>query len=99
MKYNFHPGEAPIDTRAIIYRPQTGSRYTGKLTATTKRLIFNTRFDKAFLEINKNEISRVQVQKGFLVKKDIISLLDGSRHTFNYGALNIDTLADAINKN
>jgi len=99
MKYIFKPGEAPIDTWSIIYRPQTGSRSTGKLTVTNKRLIYNSRVDKVFLEINKNEIASVRIQKSFLTKKAIISLLDGSRHIFDYGVLSIDKLVDAINKN
>lgn len=99
MKYNLPPGEAPIDTWTINYHPQTGPRNSGKLTVTNKRLIYHAQLDRFRLEINKNEITSVQVQKGFLAKKAIINLLDGSRHTFNYGVLNIDKLVDAINKN
>jgi hypothetical protein len=99
MKYNFQPGETPIDTWSINYRQQTGGQNAGKLTVTNKRLIYNSRVDKFFFEINKNEIASVQVQKSFLAKKAIVILLDGSRHTFNYGVLNIDKLVEAININ
>ncbi len=51
---------------------------------------------EGFLEINKNDISSVETQKSFLSKKCIVTLKDGSRHTFNYGALNIDKCAAAI---
>jgi triosephosphate isomerase len=34
--------------------------------------------------------------KSFLSKKCIVTLKDGSRHTFNYGAMNIDKCAAAI---
>jgi hypothetical protein len=36
------------------------------------------------------------VQKKFLSKKCILSLTDGSKHTFDYGALNIDKTVAAI---
>jgi hypothetical protein len=97
MKYNFQPGEALIDTWSIIYRPETGSWNNGKLAVANRRLTYNTRLDKA-LEINKNEVASVEVRKSLLSKKAVISLLDGSRHTFDYGTLNIDKLVDANNK-
>ena len=54
---------------------------------------------EGYLEINKTDIKDVQVEKSFLAKKAILTLSDGSKHTFNYGALNIDKVAEAIKSN
>lgn len=51
---------------------------------------------EGFLEINKTDITGIEVQRSFLSKKCIVTLKDGSQHTFNYGALNIDKCAAAI---
>lgn len=51
---------------------------------------------EGFLEISKEDIVSVETEKSFLSKKCIVTLKDGSRHTFNYGALNIDKCAAAI---
>ena len=51
---------------------------------------------EGFLEMNKEDIVSVEVQKSFLSKKCIVTLKDGSHHTFNYGAMNIDKCATAI---
>lgn len=54
---------------------------------------------EGYLEINKEDITDVQVEKSFLSKKVICTLKDGSKHTFNYGALNVDKVAEAIKAN
>ncbi len=51
---------------------------------------------EGFLEINKEDITSLETQKSIFSKKCIVTLKDGSRHTFNYGAMNIDKCAAAI---
>jgi hypothetical protein len=51
---------------------------------------------KGYITINKADITNVEVEKSFLAKKDIFTLTDGSKHTFNYGALNINKVVAAI---
>lgn len=52
-----------------------------------------------YLEINKAVITDMLVEKTLLAKKATITLLDGSKHTFNYGVLNIDKVVEAIRTN
>jgi hypothetical protein len=54
---------------------------------------------EGYLEINKADIKDVQVEKFLFAKKAIVTLADGSKHTFNYGALNVDRVAEAIRAN
>ena len=51
---------------------------------------------EGYLEIDKQAIQAVEVQKKLLSKKCILTLSDGSKHTFDYGALNIDKTVAAI---
>jgi hypothetical protein len=74
--------------------------YDAKFDVSAKGLLSEALFAKwgseGYLEINKKDISDVKVEKSFLSKKAILTLSDGSQHTFNYGALNIDKLVDAV---
>ncbi len=74
--------------------------YDAKYDVSAKGLLSEALFIKwgseGYLEINKEEITDIQVEKSFLSKKAILTLSDGSKHIFNYGALNIDKVVDAI---
>lgn len=108
MEITLQPGEAPIDTWTLFYVPPQGGKYSGKLTVTNKRLLFDAKFDASLigvlghraarggLEIDKDDISEVELKKSFFSKKAIVTLADGSQHVFDYGAMNIDKCAEAI---
>jgi len=74
--------------------------YDAKFDYSAKGILEEFAFIKwgseGYLEINKEDIQSVETQKSFLAKKCIVTLKDGSRHTFNYGAMNIDKCAAAI---
>ena len=74
--------------------------YDAKFDVSAKGLLEEFAFVKwgseGYLEINKSDIQSVDVQKSFFSKKCIVTLTDGSRHIFDYGALNIDKCAAAI---
>ena len=46
--------------------------------------------------IPKNRIRQVETEKSYLEKKVILTLDNGGKHVFSYGALNIDRLVQAI---
>lgn len=113
MNIILQPGEQKIDTWTILYQPENGGKYNGKLTVTNQRLLYDAKFDvsakgflsellfvkwgsEGYLEINKSDIKDITTEKSFLAKKVILTLSDNSKHVFNYGALNIDKLVDAI---
>ena len=74
--------------------------YDAKYDVSAKGLLSEALFIKwgseGYLEIGKDDIRDVQVEKGFLAKKVVLTLSDDSRHIFNYGVLNVDKLAEAI---
>lgn len=74
--------------------------YDAKFDVSAKGLLEEFAFVKwgseGFLEINKNDIQNVEVQKSFFSKKCVVTLKDGSKHIFDYGALNVDKCAAAI---
>lgn len=91
-KYN---GKLTVTNKRLLY--------DAKFDVSAKGLLSEALYVKwgseGYLEIPKAEIKDVQVEKSFLAKKVIVTLTDGSRHTFNYGALNVDKLAEAIKSN
>ena len=74
--------------------------YDAKFDVSAKGMLEEFMFVKwgseGFLEINKDDIQNVEVQKSFFSKKCIVTLKDNSKHVFDYGALNIDKCAAAI---
>jgi hypothetical protein len=74
--------------------------YDAKYDVSAKGLLAEALYVKwgseGYLEISKADIKDVQVEKSFLAKKVILTLSDGSKHIFNYGALNVDKVAEAI---
>ncbi|MBL7920574.1 MAG: hypothetical protein JNJ40_09695 [Bacteroidia bacterium] len=115
MKYEMLPDEKVVDTWTILYETPKGGKYNGKLTVTTKRLLYDAKFDVSskgmieealfvkwgsedFVVIPRDRIKEVEVAKSFFAKKVILTLDNDSKHTFNYGMLNIDPVAKAIMK-
>ena len=90
-KYN---GKLTITNKRLLY--------DAKFDVSAKGLISEALFIKwgseGYLEIDKTDIKDVQVEKSFLSKKVIVTLTDDSKHIFNYGALNVDKVAEAIKK-
>jgi hypothetical protein len=91
-KYN---GKLTITNKRLLYN--------AKFDVSGKGLVNEALFIKCgsegYLEIDKADITDVQVEKDFLAKKAIVTLSDGSKHVFNYGALNVDKVAEAIKAN
>ena len=91
-KYN---GKLTITNKRLLY--------DAKFDVSAKGLLSEALFVKwgseGYLEINKADIKDVQVEKSFLSKKAIVTLTDNSKHIFNYGALNVDKVAEAIKMN
>jgi hypothetical protein len=88
-KYN---GKLTITNKRLLYDAQYDISAKGLLS----EAMFVKWGSEGYLEINKSDIADVQVEKSFLAKKTILTLSDGSKHTFNYGVMNIDKVVDAI---
>lgn len=88
-KYN---GKLTVTNKRLLY--------DAKYDVSAKGLLSEAMFAKwgseGYLEINKEQITNTAAEKSFLVKKILLTLTDGSIHTFNYGMLNTDKLMHAI---
>ncbi len=89
-KYN---GKLTVTNKRLLY----DAKYDVSAKGFLSEAMFIKWGSEGYLEISKTDISDVQVEKSFLAKKAILTLTDGSKHTFNYGALNIDKVVAAIN--
>jgi hypothetical protein len=88
-KYN---GKLVVTDRRLLY----DAKYDASIGGVIGEALLAKWGSEGFLEIDKSEIRDVEVQKSFFSKKAILTLSDGSKHVFDYGALNIDKAADAI---
>lgn len=74
--------------------------YDAKFDVSAKGLIEEALFVKwgseTFVAIPKSRIKHVEVKKTFFSKKVLVTLDDEALHTFDYGMLNIDPVAAAI---
>lgn len=108
MTPDLRPGERAIDTWTLFYLPPGGGKYNGKLTVTNQRLLYDAKLDASLLgvlsghlvegrlAIEKDAITGIDVERKLFSKKAILTLADGSRHIFDYGAMNIDKCVAAI---
>lgn len=88
-KYN---GKLTVTNKRLLY----DAKYDVSAKGLLSEALFVKWGSEGYLEIDKSQITDVQVEKSFLSKKVILTLSDGSKHTFNYGALNVDKVAEAI---
>lgn len=88
-KYN---GKLTVTNQRLLYDAKFDVSAKGFLS----ELLFVKWGSEGYLEINKADIKDVTVEKSFLAKKAIVTLNDESKHIFNYGALNVDKVVEAI---
>ena len=110
MAVSLCPGETEIDSWTLFYRPPNGDRISGKLVITNRRILFDAKFNASvaaaltndyvkvdgLLEIDKAHVTGVNVETKLLSKKVHLTLADGSRHTFDRGAMSPDPIVEAI---
>ena len=112
MAIELEQGEAELGSWTLNYIPPSGGRYTGKLIVSDRRVLFDAKFDTSltgtlkelfimsgsheYLSIPKESIRSVEVKSSMLKKKVIVTLHDGTDHTFDYGMLSVDKVAAAI---
>ena len=88
-KYN---GKLTVTNQRLLYDAKFDASFRGIV----EEAVFVKWGSEGYLEIEKGDIADVEVQKKLFSKKAIVTLTDGSKHVFDYGALNIDKAADAI---
>jgi len=93
------PGGGKFEGRCTITNQRilfvcTFDRDTEKELA---ELIESLAGNKSCIIIPKNRIREVETERSYLEKKVILTLDNGGKHLFSYGALNIDRLLQAIN--
>ena len=85
-------GKLVVTDRRLLY----DAKYDASVTGIISESLFTKWGSEGFLTIPRSEITNVETQKSFMAKKVILTLKDGSKHTFNAGMLSIDKLADAL---
>jgi hypothetical protein len=88
-------GRLTVTDRRLLY----DAKYDASLKGLLAEALLAKWGGEGYLEIDKSQIQSVAVQKRLLSKKCIVTMTDGSEHTFDYGAMNIDKAAAAIEAN
>ncbi len=91
-KYN---GKLTITNKRLLY----DARFDAAAEGFLPEEMFKKWGKEGYVEIFKSDIREINVEKSVLVKKAIITLADGTKHTFNYGVLNIDKVVAALHNN
>lgn len=89
---NKYSGKLTITNKRLLYKPFTNFSAMDR----ARNFISAINKNESEIQIEKTVIAEVLVEKTASSKNAILVLSDGSRHTFNYGALNIDKVVEAI---
>ncbi len=106
------PDEKELGRWTLNYIPASGGRFTGPLTVTNQRLLFDAQFNTSapgalrelmvfkgtwgYVAIPKSRITKVDVSSSLLKKKVVVTLDNGESHIFDYGMLSVEKLAEAV---
>jgi hypothetical protein len=91
-KYN---GKLTVTNKRLLY----DAKYDVSAKGLLSEALLVKWGSEGYLEINRNQIVNVSAEKSFLAKKILLTLTDGSVHTFNYGMMNIDKLLIDLQSN
>ena len=90
-KYN---GKLVITNTRLLYDAKFDMSASGML----EEVLFIKSGSEGYLQIPKNRIKDVEVQKSLFAKKVILTLDNNEKHIFNAGALSVDKIVEAIKK-
>ncbi|MBI1756797.1 MAG: hypothetical protein HYR64_06795 [Fimbriimonas ginsengisoli] len=88
-KYN---GKLTVTNKRLLYDAMFDASFKG-IVAEAVLIKWGS---EGYLEIEKKDIQGVEVTKKLLSKRATLTLTDGSKHAFDYGAMNIDKVVEAI---
>jgi hypothetical protein len=88
-KYN---GKLTITNQRLLYDAMFDVSFKGMVA----EAVFVKWGSEGYLEIDKKDISGLEVAKKLFSKSCTLTLSDGSMHKFDYGAMNIDKVVAAI---
>jgi hypothetical protein len=88
-------GKLTITNKRLLYDAKYDVSIRGKL----EEALFVKWGSEEFIVIPKDRIKNIEVKKSMFSKKVLLTLDNGSVHTFSYGMLNIDSVVEAIRKN
>lgn len=112
-EFEMLPDERELGRWTLNYLPPGGGRYTGPLAVTNQRILFDAKFTTSvlgtlrelivykgtwgYVAIPKIRIKKVDISSGLMRKKVLVTLDNGEVHTFDYGMLGVQKIAEAVN--
>lgn len=87
-------GKLMVTNKRLLYN----ARFDTSLKGALEEVLFYKFGSEDFIVLPKERIKNVEVKKSLLSKKVIVTLDNGKQHTFDYGVLSVDKLAEAVKK-
>lgn len=89
-----YDGRCTVTNQRIMYSSNLGQ----EIKKTLAEFINPSTGTREWLAIPKERIIVIETSKTYREKRVILTLDNGQRHEFSYGALNIDRLVEAMDK-
>ena len=86
-------GKLSVTNQRLIYETQYN---IGSFQEVVDSSYLGDRGENMQIEIPKDDIIKVEVEKTFFQKKVIVTVKNGAQFTFSYGMMNVNPIAAAI---
>ncbi len=87
-----YTGKLVVTDRRLLF----DARFDTSLSGIIEETMFIKHGSEGYISIPKDRISDVETVKKMLQKSVAVTLDTGGKHTFNYGVMNVDKIAEAI---
>jgi len=87
-------GKLTVTNKRLIY----DAKFDVSMAGFVEEALFYKFGSEGYVVIPKSRILKVDVKKSLLSKKVLVTLDNGQVHVFDYGALNVDPVAQAIQR-
>ena len=87
-----YTGILAVTDKRVLFDAKFDTSFTGIIEET----MFIKHGSEGYISIPKDRISKVEIVKKGIQKNVAVTLDTGAVHTFNYGVMKVDKIADAI---
>jgi hypothetical protein len=85
-------GKLAVTDKRLLFN----ARFDTSLSGIIEEAMFIKHGSEGYISIPKDRISKVEIVKKGFQKNVVVTLDTGAEHTFNYGVMKVDKIAEAI---
>ena len=87
-----YTGNLAVTDKRILFDAKFDTSFSGII----EEAMFIKHGSEGYISVPKDRISKVEIVKKGLQKNVVVTLDTGAEHTFNYGVMKVDKIAEAI---